>query len=105
VNISEFAFSTVKTGALAFRIRANALNRLGLIPYYKEDIMPNRDGTGPYGNGRPGRGMGNCFTPRRSNMNTPGTGITGTRGYANIGVSQFMDAIRYLINRKSIQRR
>ena len=28
--------------------------------------MPNRDGSGPWGDGRPGRGMGRCENGRRS---------------------------------------
>ncbi len=38
--------------------------------------MPNRDGTGPFGDGRPGRGCGPCgrfgCQPRRGNGRGPG---------------------------------
>lgn len=67
--------------------------------------MPNRDGTGPYGDGRQGRGLGNCGSSRGT------AGVRGTernlanRGYANTGIALLVDAIRYFLSKKPRDRR
>ncbi|MDD2507287.1 MAG: DUF5320 domain-containing protein [Candidatus Cloacimonetes bacterium] len=67
--------------------------------------MPNRDGTGPLGDGRLGRRMGNCFFSRSTNLNAPDTGNYYSRGFTNIVISLFVNIVRHLLNRKSITRR
>lgn len=63
--------------------------------------MPNRDGSGPLGDGRPGRGFGNCSTSRKTGLVPGSAKISSSRGYANIGITLFVDAIRYMINKQS----
>lgn len=43
--------------------------------------MPNRDGSGPFGNGRPGRGMGPCGRGERRNQR--GCGFMRRAGWGN----------------------
>jgi hypothetical protein len=67
--------------------------------------MPNRDGTGPMGDGRLGRGLGNCRTPRRSERSIRGVNDSNHSGFANSGIELLVDAIKYLINRKNSSNR
>lgn len=67
--------------------------------------MPNRDGSGPSGDGRLGRGLGNCATSRRTNLTPANSRDYNNRGYVSSGISILMDAVSYLLNRKSNNRR
>ncbi len=67
--------------------------------------MPNRDGSGPFGDGRPGRGLGNCTNSRRSVFSSQNNKTYSGRGYANGGVTLLVDALRYFFNRQSRNRR
>lgn len=67
--------------------------------------MPNRDGSGPFGDGRPGRGLGNCATSRRTSMTPTSNRDYNNRGYASNGISILVEAVRYFLNRKSNNRR
>ncbi len=42
--------------------------------------MPNFDGTGPFGDGRPGRGLGNCYPERRAQSRPFGRGLRRALG-------------------------
>ncbi len=67
--------------------------------------MPNRDGTGPYGDGRQGRGLGNCGNSRRSANAVGNEKKLDNRGYANTGITLLVDAIRYFLSKKPRDRR
>jgi len=70
--------------------------------------MPNQNGTGPFGDGRPGRGIGPCgrfgfklFGGRNnSQTNFRGTG----KGYRQSGFGFWWDLIRSLITNSSNKR-
>jgi len=64
--------------------------------------MPNRDGTGPTGDGRPGRGLGNCGkSPRRSSI----TRNTEERRIVESGAELLINIVRSLLNKKTNQKR
>ncbi|MCB5252091.1 MAG: DUF5320 family protein [Candidatus Cloacimonadaceae bacterium] len=67
--------------------------------------MPGFDGTGPFGDGRPGRGRGNCRFSRRSMNLDRGVNTIDNRGYANSGIRLLTDSIRRLINNKNTNKR
>lgn len=67
--------------------------------------MPNRDGTGPMGDGRSGRGMGNCQNSGRSQKQILGVNNSNHSGFANSGIELLVNAIRYLIKRKNAAHR
>lgn len=66
--------------------------------------MPRRDGSGPFGDGRPGRGLGNCPRSRKANMTPANNRDYNNRGYANAGISILVDAVRYLLKPKENRR-
>jgi hypothetical protein len=67
--------------------------------------MPGFDGTGPFGDGRPGKGRGNCRFSRRSMNTLTGTHNTDNRGYANSGIRLLADSFRNLIANKNTNKR
>ncbi|MCB5246986.1 MAG: DUF5320 domain-containing protein [Candidatus Cloacimonetes bacterium] len=67
--------------------------------------MPNRDGTGPYGDGRQGRGLGNCGNSRRTTQLQGSEKNLDNRGYANTGIALLVEAIRYFLSKKPRDRR
>ncbi|MCB5262168.1 MAG: DUF5320 domain-containing protein [Candidatus Cloacimonetes bacterium] len=67
--------------------------------------MPGFDGTGPFGNGRPGRGKGPCQNSRRSINAIKGTNDVDNSGYANSGIKLLADTFRTLINNKNTNKR
>lgn len=68
--------------------------------------MPNRDGSGPFGDGRPGRGLGNCSKSRNTVINSQRNSSLNSRGFANNGIALLADALKYfLTNRKNNNRR
>ena len=67
--------------------------------------MPGFDGTGPYGDGRPGKGRGNCRFSRRSINTNVGVNNIDNRGYANSGIMLLADTIRNFISNKNKNRR
>jgi hypothetical protein len=54
--------------------------------------MPRRDGTGPYGDSRPGRGMGSC--------GRSGTSITNKSRLTDAAVGIFLEIIRALLDKR-----
>ncbi len=67
--------------------------------------MPNRVGSGPYGDGRPGRGLGNCANSRKTNIASGSRGNYTNSGFANNIIPLVLEAIRYLLTKKSGNRR
>ncbi|MCB5271022.1 MAG: DUF5320 domain-containing protein [Candidatus Cloacimonetes bacterium] len=67
--------------------------------------MPGFDGTGPFGDGRPGKGMGNCRKSRRSTNAIRETNDTNNSGFANEGIKLLADTFRNLINNKNTNKR
>lgn len=55
--------------------------------------MPNMDGSGPFGKGRPGRGMGPCRVRNSEQASMPGQQQSGAaprfRNYRKAGLSGF----------------
>jgi hypothetical protein len=67
--------------------------------------MPNRDGTGPAGDGRPGRGMGNCGKNRTAQTGTNRTVISGSDRTNNGGIVEhgallLLDIIKAMLSKK-----
>ncbi|MGC9362429.1 MAG: DUF5320 domain-containing protein [Candidatus Syntrophosphaera sp.] len=60
--------------------------------------MPNRDGTGPAGDGRPGRGLGNCGK-NRTDLSRADRSNNG--GIVEHGALLLLDIIKSLMNKKS----
>jgi len=67
--------------------------------------MPNRDGSGPFGDGRLGKGLGNCLKSRRTGIARMRGNNNDTRGIANSGITLLKDAIRYFLTRQENNRR
>ncbi len=63
--------------------------------------MPNRDGTGPAGDGRPGRGLGNCGKVRSSDSRV--TDASAGRSLVDIGAEFLAYLIRNM--KKSTDKR
>jgi hypothetical protein len=64
--------------------------------------MPNRDGTGPRGDGRPGRGLGPCG---RSGVSFWGVRSNEASGLVVRGISLFAEIIRAMIASKNNNKR
>jgi hypothetical protein len=66
--------------------------------------MPNKDGTGPMGNGTPGKGMGNCGKSR-----WPGSAVKGnnnrSRSLLDSGADLLVYLIKNLITKKTNNKR
>ncbi len=72
---------------------------------YKEVKMPGFDGTGPFGDGRPGKGRGNCRKSQRSTNAIRETNEISNSGYANSGIKLLADTFRNLITNKNTNKR
>lgn len=64
--------------------------------------MPNRDGTGPHGDGRPGRGLGNCG---RSSSSLQGTRQSADRSVWASGAELVVDIIKALMAKNKTNKR
>ena len=64
--------------------------------------MPNRDGTGPSGDGRPGRGLGNCG---KSRLKSSATRDTSERRIIDTGAEILVDLVKALITKKTDKKR
>lgn len=64
--------------------------------------MPNRDGTGPSGDGRPGRGLGNCG---KSRLKPSATQNTSERRIIDTGAEILVDLVKTLITKKTDKKR
>ncbi len=63
--------------------------------------MPNRDGTGPTGDGCPGRGLGNCGkSPRRSSI----TRNSEERRIVESGAELLINIVRSLLKKTNQKR-
>ncbi len=67
--------------------------------------MPGFDGTGPFGDGRLGKGRGNCRFSRRSMDTNRRINDTDNRGFANSGIRLLADTFRNLITNKNNNKR
>lgn len=65
--------------------------------------MPNRDGTGPSGDGRPGRGLGNCGKVRSTGSRL--TNANEARSLVDIGADFLTYLIRNIISKKNDTKR
>ena len=67
--------------------------------------MPNRDGTGPYGDGRPGRGLGTCGFDSRKGLAARGQARAGSRMLLESGALALLCLIKHIINKKTNTKR
>ncbi len=67
--------------------------------------MPNRDGTGPFGDGRLGRGLGNCRSSNSYYTNSGSTNRASRFNLLGFGAELLYSALYKLIDRKAITKR
>ena len=68
--------------------------------------MPNRDGTGPMGDGRLGRGMGNCAASRKSTDSQDGSVQNTQYNLMDFGVELITSLIyKFISNRDNNKRK
>ncbi|NLW19409.1 MAG: DUF5320 domain-containing protein [Candidatus Cloacimonetes bacterium] len=67
--------------------------------------MPGRDGTGPLGDGRIGRGLGPCGKGRQRRDLTKDFNDSGSRNLISSGAEFFIRLIESIMDRRSIDKR
>lgn len=67
--------------------------------------MPNRDGTGPRGDGSPGRGLGNCTNSRRVGNQQSGFSGSNRGSLLRYGTDLLVNAIYKMLSKRTTTRR